>query len=101
MARPATPLDDPVSLFKLLLTGYLETLPPTGNWWNIAVANGRVYFLGFDIDEDLRGIQRSAGRGNFTRHHFRENCSTKYFALCVDSGDGNPTHRQSVDFGRR
>jgi transposase len=68
MARPAI-RQLPVVFFKLLLTGYLENITSDHNLVEHCSRRMDVlYFLGFDIDEELPWHSTISRTLSFTRH---------------------------------
>src|SRR5680860_1675830 len=95
--RTGNPSIDPVVFFKLLITGYLENI--TSDRKLIEYCSMRMdvlYFLGFDIDEDLPWHSTISRTRQLYQASLFETLFNKVFDLCVDSGMVSG-HTQAVD----
>jgi transposase len=95
--KTGNPSIDPVVFFKLLLTGYLENI--TSDRKLVEYCSLRMdvlYFLGFDIDEELPWHSTISRTRQLYPASLFETLFNKVFTLCVNSGMVSG-HTQAVD----
>ncbi len=95
--KTGNPSIDPVVFFKLLLTGYLENITSDRKLvehWSMRM--DVLYFLGFDIDEELPWHSTFSRTRQLYPASLFENLFNKVFTLCVNSGMVSG-HTQAVD----
>ncbi|MGA9649850.1 IS1182 family transposase [Pedobacter sp.] len=91
------PSIDPVVFFKLLLTGYLENITSDRKLLeHCGMRMDVLYFLGFDIDEDLPWHSTISRTRQLYPTSLFETLFSKVFALCVNSGMVSG-HTQAID----
>jgi transposase len=95
--KTGNPSIDPVVFFKLLLTGYLENLTSDRKLVeHCSMRMDVLYFLGFDIDEELPWHSTISRTRQLYPASLFETLFNKVFALCVNSGMVSG-HTQAVD----
>ena len=95
--KTGNPSIDPVVFFKLLITGYLENITSDRKLVeHCSMRMDVLYFLGFDIDEDLPWHSTISSTRQLYPESLFEKLFNKVFALCVDSGMVSG-HTQAVD----
>jgi len=95
--KTGNPSIDPVVFFKLLLTGYLENITSDRKLVeHCSMRMDVLYFLGFDIDEDLPWHSTISRTRQLYPASLFETLFNKVFALCVESGMVSG-HTQAVD----
>jgi transposase len=95
--KTGNPSIDPVVFFKLLITGYLENITSDRKLVeHCCMRMDVLYFLGFDIDEDLPWHSTISRTRQLYPASLFEKLFNKVFALCVDSGMVSG-HTQAVD----
>ncbi len=95
--KTGNPSIDPVVFFKLLITGYLENITSDRKLVeHCCMRMDVLYFLGFDIDEDLPWHSTISRTRQLYPSSLFETLFSKVFALCVDSGMVSG-HTQAVD----
>ena len=95
--KTGNPSIDPVVFFKLLLTGYLENITSDRKLVeHCSMRMDVLYFLGFDIDEDLPWHSTISRTRQLYPASLFGTLFNKVFALCVDSGMVSG-HTQAVD----
>ncbi|RYY24524.1 MAG: IS1182 family transposase [Sphingobacteriaceae bacterium] len=88
---------DPVVFFKLLLTGYLENITSDRKLVeHCAMRMDVLYFLGFDIDEELPWHSTISRTRQLYPIALFETLFNKVFTLCVSAGMVSG-HTQAVD----
>ncbi len=91
------PSIDPVVFFKLLLTGYLENITSDRKLVeHCSMRMDVLYFLGFDIDEELPWHSTVSRTRQLYPIALFETLFNKVFTLCVNSGMVSG-HTQAVD----
>jgi len=95
--KTGNPSIDPVVFFKLLITGYLENITSDRKLVeHCCMRMDVLYFLGYDIDEDLPWHSTISRTRQLYPAYLFEKLFNKVFALCVDSGMVSG-HTQAVD----
>jgi len=95
--KTGNPSIDPVVFFKLLITGYLENITSDRKLVeHCCMRMDVLYFLGYDIDEDLPWHSTISRTRQLYPASLFETLFNKVFALCVDSGMVSG-HTQAVD----
>ena len=95
--KTGNPSIDPVVFFKLLITGYLENITSDRQLVeHCCMRMDVLYFLGYDIDEDLPWHSTISRTRQLYPSSLFETLFSKVFALCVDSGMVSG-HTQAVD----
>jgi transposase len=95
--KTGNPSIDPVVFFKLLLTGYLENITSDRKLVeHCSMRMDVLYFLGFDIDEELPWHSTISRTRQLYPIALFEALFNKVFALCVNSGMVSG-HTQAVD----
>ena len=95
--KTGNPSIDPVVFFKLLITGYLENITSDRKLVeHCCMRMDVLYFLGFDIDEDLPWHSTISRTRQLYPESLFGTLFNKVFALCVDSGMVSG-HAQAVD----
>ncbi len=95
--KTGNPSIDPVVFFKLLITGYLENITSDRKLVeHCSMRMDVLYFLGFDLDEDLPWHSTISRTRQIYPASLFEKLFNKVFALCVDSGMVSG-HAQAVD----
>ncbi|WP_027077443.1 IS1182 family transposase [Maribacter antarcticus] len=95
--KTGNPSIDPVVFFKLLITGYLENITSDRKLVeHCCMRMDVLYFLGFEIDEDLPWHLTISRTRQLYPSSLFETLFSKVFALCVDSGMVSG-HTQAVD----
>lgn len=81
------PSVDPKVFFKLMLVGYLENIPSDRKLVeNCAMRLDVLYFLNYDIDEELPWHSTISRTRKLFPEKLYEELFNKVFALCMDSG---------------
>ena len=95
--KTGNPSIDPVVFFKLLLTGYLENITSDRKLVeHCSMRMDVLYFLGFDIDEELPWHSTISRTRQLYLASLFETLFNKVFTLCVNSGMVSG-HTQAVD----
>jgi transposase len=95
--KTGNPSIDPVVFFKLLLTGYLENITSDRKLVeHCSMRMDVLYFLGFDIDEELPWHSTISRTRQLYPASLFETLFNKVFTLCVNSGMVSG-HTQAVD----
>jgi transposase len=95
--KTGNPSIDPVVFFKLLLTGYLENITSDRKLVeHCSMRMDILYFLGFDIDEELPWDSTISRTRKLYPTSLFETLFNKVFTLCVSSGMVSG-HTQAVD----
>lgn len=95
--KTGNPSIDPVVFFKLLLIGYLENLTSDRKLVeHCSMRMDVLYFLGFDIDEELPWHSTISRSRQLYPASLFETLFNKVFTLCVNSGMVSG-HTQAVD----
>jgi transposase len=95
--KTGNPSIDPVVFFKLLLTGYLENITSARKLVeHCSMRMDVLYFLGFDIDEELPWHSTISRTRQLYPASLFEKLFNKVFTLCVNSGMVSG-HTQAVD----
>jgi transposase len=95
--KTGNPSIDPVVFFKLLLTGYLENITSDRKLVeHCSMRMDILYFLGFDIDEELPWHSTISRTRQLYPTSLFETLFNKVFTLCVNSGMVSG-HTQAVD----
>ena len=95
--KTGNPSIDPVVFFKLLLTGYLENITSDRKLVeHCAMRMDVLYFLGFDIDEELPWHSTISRTRQLYPIALFETLFNKVFTLCVKAGMVSG-HTQAVD----
>ena len=95
--KTGNPSIDPVVFFKLLLTGYLENITSDRKLLeHCSMRMDVLYFLGFDIDEELPWHSTISRTRQLYPASLFETLFNKVFTLCVNSGMVSG-HTQAVD----
>jgi transposase len=95
--KTGNPSIDPVVFFKLLITGYLENITSDRKLVeHCCMRMDVLYFLGYDIDEDLPWHSTISRTRQLYPAYLFEKLFSKVFTLCVDSGMVSG-HTQAVD----
>ncbi|RZJ92428.1 MAG: transposase [Chryseobacterium sp.] len=95
--KAGNPSIDPVVFFKLLLTGYLENITSDRKLVeHCSMRMDVLYFLGFDIDEELPWHSTISRTRQLYPASLFETLFNKVFTLCVNSGMVSG-HTQAVD----
>ena len=95
--KTGSPSIDPVVFFKLLLTGYLENITSDRKLVeHCSMRMDVLYFLGFDIDEELPWHSTISRTRQLYPASLFETLFNKVFTLCVNSGMVSG-HTQAVD----
>ncbi len=95
--KTGNPSIDPVVFFKLLLTGYLENITSDRKLVeHCSMRMDVLYFLGFDIDEELPWHSTISRTRQLYPIALFETLFNKVFTLCVDAGMVSG-HTQAVD----
>ncbi|RYE23782.1 MAG: transposase, partial [Sphingobacteriaceae bacterium] len=95
--KTGNPSIDPVVFFKLLLTGYLENITSDRKLVeHCAMRMDVLYFLGFDIDEELPWHSTISRTRQLYPIALFETLFNKVFTLCVTAGMVSG-HTQAVD----
>jgi transposase len=95
--KTGNPSIDPVVFFKLLLTGYLENITSDRKLVeHCSMRMDVLYFLGFDIDEELPWHSTVSRTRQLYPASLFEKLFNKVFTLCVNSGMVSG-HTQAVD----
>jgi transposase len=95
--KTGNPSIDPVVFFKLLLTGYLENITSDRKLVeHCSMRMDVLYFLGFDIDEELPWHSTISRTRQLYPIALFETLFNKVFMLCVNAGMVSG-HTQAVD----
>lgn len=95
--KTGNPSIDPVVFFKLLLTGYLENITSDRKLVeHCSMRMDVLYFLGFDIDEELPWHSTISRTRQLYPSSLFETLFNKVFTLCVNGGMVSG-HTQAVD----
>lgn len=95
--KTGNPSIDPVVFFKLLLTGYLENITSDRKLLeHCSMRMDVLYFLGFDIDEELPWHSTISRTRQLYPASLFETLFNKVFTLCVNGGMVSG-HTQAVD----
>ncbi len=95
--KTGNPSIDPVVFFKLLLTGYLENITSDRKLVeHCSMRMDVLYFLGFDIDEELPWHSTISRTRHLYPASLFEKLFNKVFTLCVNGGMVSG-HTQAVD----
>ncbi len=95
--KTGNPSIDPVVFFKLLLTGYLENITSDRKLVeHCSMRMDLLYFLGFDIDEELPWHSTISRTRQLYPIALFETLFNKVFTLCVNAGMVS-NHTQAVD----
>jgi transposase len=95
--RTGNPSIDPVVFFKLMLTGYLENIKSDRKLVeHCSMRMDILYFLGYDIDEQLPWHSTISRTRHLYPTAFFEGLFNKVFSMCVDKGMVSG-HTQAMD----